>query len=395
MNDHDYAISVGISLYPSGFKALMTAPKDATRFMEWIGSEDGGGVPESNRRLIITQIELAQDKPIDPLDWKPEQDDIDQALRCFGVRHEWQKKWKGRNGKKYLGRRLYFYFAGHGLGHTQENVGMLMADASRDSLLSKSASLQGYRDFFNERALFEELVFIVDCCRDPVPSGVNKDNTPRGPSIDLPRDRSRPPVTELVVLAAAYGHKAYEVVDPDTHESIGVLTRILLKAIRDRCAIDEQGRITPDSVKRFIASNLNELAGRAGNRKTTQSPELLGNTITVVPPPELVLGSVVADAVADVVAEALPAVPVRIVAPAGLSGELVVFENGRTEIARRAAKEMKKSSPPWRVDLLPSQRYVVQHTTEQGAPTAAVIIDWQKLEENDHVFVYPGGRASN
>ena len=39
MNDHDYAIAVGISFYPSDFATLMTAPKDATRFMEWIGSE--------------------------------------------------------------------------------------------------------------------------------------------------------------------------------------------------------------------------------------------------------------------------------------------------------------------------------------------------------------------
>ena len=272
---------------------------------------------------------------------------------------------------------------------------MLMADAASDSLLSKSASLQGYRAFFNERALFEELVFVIDCCRDPVPSGVNKDNAPRGPSFDLPPDRVRPSVKELVVLAADYGHKAYEVVDPETHESIGVLTRILLKAIRDRCAIDEQGRITPESVKRYIASNLAELTGRAGNRRTTQSPELLGNTITLVPPPELILGTAVAAAVGDVVAEALPAVPVRIVAPAGLSGELVVLQNGKTEIARRSASEVKKSNPPWCVDLLPSERYVVQHTTAQGAPTAAILIDWQKLEETDHVFVYPGSRPAS
>lgn len=322
MNDHDYAIAVGISFYPSGLEALMTAPKDATRFMEWIGSENGGGVPESNRRLIITAFEFNADRPIDPIDWKREQDDIDQALRRFGVRHEWQKKWRGQHGKKYLGRRLYFYFAGHGLGHKPEDVGMLMADASRDSLLSKSASLQGYRNFFKERALFEELVFVVDCCRDPIPTGVGRDNVPRGPAIDLPPDRTPPPVKELVVLAADYGHKAYEVVDPETSESIGVLTRIWMKAIRDRCASDGQGRITPESVRHYIGSNLAELTGRAGSRKTSQSPELLGNTITVVPPPELILGSAVADAVAEVVADALPSVPVRIVAPASLSGEL-------------------------------------------------------------------------
>ena len=74
------------------------------------------------------------------------------------------------------------------------------------------------------------------------------------------------------MLAADYGHKAYEVVDPDTCEPSGVLTRIVMKAIRDRCAIDPQGRITPDWVRLYIGSNLTELIGRAGNRRTLQSP---------------------------------------------------------------------------------------------------------------------------
>jgi hypothetical protein len=78
-----------------------------------------------------------------------------------------------------------------------------------------------------------------------------------------------------------------------------------------------------------------------------------------------------------------------------LSGELVVLENGKTEIDRRAASEVKKLDLPWHVELLPSRRYVVQHITARGAPTGAVIVDWQKLQETHHVFVYPGGHASH
>ena len=105
----------GHQLLPSDFAALTTAPKDATRFMEWIGSEDGGGVPESNRRLIITAFEVNPDKPID---WKPEQDDIDQALEVFWRAPRLEKE-VGKQDKEeiFLGRRLYFYFAGHGYGH--------------------------------------------------------------------------------------------------------------------------------------------------------------------------------------------------------------------------------------------------------------------------------------
>ena len=180
------------------------------------------------------------------------------------------------------------------------------------------------------------------------------------------------------MLAADYGHKAYEVVDPETCEPSGVLTRILMKAIRDRCAIDEQGRITPRFSQSATSDRISpSSAAEPAIGEPRRRPATARQHRHPIPPPELILSLASADAVAD----ALPAVPVRIVAPARLSGELVVLENGKTEFDRRAASEAKKSNPPWRVDLLPSKRYVVQHTTDRAhrpRPSSSTGRSWRR-----------------
>lgn len=377
MNEHDYAIAVGIRLY-SDFEELKTAPQDATRFIEWVSAENGGGVPEKNTKLLITRLETAPDNSID---WKPDQDDITQALIEFGVRKGWKQKWEGRNGEKFLGRRLYFYFAGHGYGHTTTDVGMLMADVATDFVPAKSESLELYRAFFARRALFEEIIFILDCCRDPLPTGIHANGSLRGPIFDLPEATPPLDVAELVVLAAAYGRKAYETLDPGTKETSGVLTRILLMALRDGTSMDDRGRVTPRAIKAYFGSHLDELRGRLSDGSpTSQRPELLGNTIESDTPRELILS--------------LASMPVTIIAPSALSGDLVVLADGRSEVDRRPAQEATTAQPPWIVTLQPSKRYVVRNITEGPGSTAAVI-DWEALKETSNVFVYPRGDAGS
>ena len=377
MNENDYAIAVGISLYPEEFAPLTGAPKDATRFMEWVLSPDGGDVPSDNTRLIVTQRDQ---QPGSILDWKPDQDDVDAALIDFGLRHKWKRTYKGKNGKKFLGRRLYFYFAGHGYGPKAGNVGMLMADAA-PSRLRKSLSLSDYREFFAARALFEEIVLIVDCCRDPLPLGIGETDLPSPPSFNLDRVNPPPSTAEFVLLAAENGRKSYEMVDPDTGEPGGVLTRLLLKALRDRTAA-ERGKITAAGIKRYMEANFAELTSRVDGRAMFQNPQFQGTAVELLQAPELIFGC-------PIEAAAPATVQVRIVVPESFTGELIVAEGGKTEIARQSAEKATKSAPPWFVELLPSKRYAVRHVVSRRKSRAAVI-GWPELEVTNNVFVFPG-----
>jgi hypothetical protein len=382
MNDSDYAIAVGISLYPEEFAPLTGAPRDATRFMEWVLSPDGGDVPSDNTRLIVTQLDQ---QPSSILDWKPDQDDVDAALIDFGLRQKWKRTWKGKKGKTFLGRRLYFYFAGHGYAPKAGNVGMLMADAA-PSRLRKSLSLSDYRDFFAARALFEEIVFIVDCCRDPLPLGIDNTDLPSPPSFNLERVNPPPRTTEFVLLAAENGSKSYEMVDPETREPGGILTRLFLKALRDGTSAD-QGKITAAGIKRYMEAHLAELASRVDGRPMFQNPQFQGTAVELARPPELIFGCLTP-------AAGPTTVQVRIVVPESFTGELIVLEDGKTEIARQPAKQATKSSPPWVVELLPSKRYAVRHVVSPSKSKAAVI-GWLELEVTNNVFVFPGDDSDN
>src|SRR5262245_49674486 len=97
--DH-YAIAVGIDDYPA-LRRLRSSARDATRICEWLTAPDGGDLPEANVKLITSPGVLVSD----PFQAKPVQDQIDLALRDFGV----------EQGLR-IGARLYFYFAGHGFG---------------------------------------------------------------------------------------------------------------------------------------------------------------------------------------------------------------------------------------------------------------------------------------
>lgn len=368
MNDLDYAIAVGISFYPEEWDPLMAAPIDATRFMDWVLDSEGGDVCPENTRLILTTAGRQSNAV---LDTKPDQDDIDQALIDFGVHPDWDKRWKG----KFLGRRLYFYFSGHGFGPESNDVGMLMADAAPDRL-QKSMSVRHYRQFFAERPLFEEVVFIVDCCRDPLPKGHIMVEASK-PSINLNKEAPSDTFAEFVLLGTSNGKKSYEAPDPVTEEPGGVLTRLVLKALRDRTAVDEGGERTAEAIRSYMKVHLDELTVRVGRRSIPQNPQFQGNVIEAVRPPKLTLGKVAP----------LASAPVRIIAPAKFAGELIVLEEGTTEIARESTEKATKTKP-WIVNLSRSKRYSVQYVSPTESKVA--FIDWAEVEVNGNDFVFPG-----
>jgi hypothetical protein len=350
-NDQDYAIVVGINAYPQ-LRVLRAAVADATRFAEWLQLPDGGGLPSKNVKLIVS----AETLPTEPYDAKPIQEDIDKALRDFGVEKN-----------QRIGRRLYFYFAGHGIGPSFNNVGMLMAHAAMVRL-NYNIGLQNYRDFFHEHVLFDELVFVLDCCRDPartVTTTAPAFTPDNGPSGD---------VEDLVVLGAAYGEKAFEPTQTDTREPRGLLTKALLEGLKQQQAADPYGNITASSLRDYVRRRVPKLAKDA---RLAQMPEVL-------PPLNEIMFHTVPPA-------AVEEVRVRIVAPPGLAGDLVLRDSLAQEMDRRPAAAATKRQPPWEVPLVRNRWYAVEHTADPpGTPSA--IIDLRTVKGGTHVFHVPSSR---
>jgi len=147
MNPTDFAVVIGIDGY-AGLRPLKAAKRDATRFSEWLIDPGGGGLPPENVRLIRSNI-----TPGEPFSARPILQDIEEALWSIGVQQYTR-----------LGRRLYFYFAGHGVGPAFNEVAMLLATAAMGRLTN--IGLTQVQRFFHDAAVFDEVVYILDCCRE-------------------------------------------------------------------------------------------------------------------------------------------------------------------------------------------------------------------------------------
>ncbi len=344
ITDH-YAIAVGIDTYPS-LRRLTSAVGDATKFCEWLTDEEGGNIHPDNVRLVPSP----KTTPGDRFDATPIQDGIDRVLRDFGA----------ELGTR-IGKRLYFYFAGHGFGPSFDEVGMLMANASMSSL-TKNIGLREYRDYFHETGLFDEVVFILDCCRDSA----------RGKSTNPPGFEARPAegkasqVVDFIVLAAAYGEKAFAPVDQAAGERRGILTAALLEALRgDLRALDPKGRVTTATLKTFLPERVKALAT---DEKLKQDPEVPQNSNLVLHQVDL---------------NKIKRLKVHIIAsPRFTTGELILREGTNDEeIARRKVDEAREGQP-WEIDLLPITRYVVEHSSDCAENR---LIDPAKAKEQPHV----------
>ena len=355
----DYAIVIGIT-YPSGtLRGLRGTRGDAAAFTEWLKSPRGGNVPKDNIRVVLSPARAQRS----PRTARPVQEQVDDALEDMGV----------SLSRKPVGRRLYFYFTGHGFGRRPDEVCMLMAHATNKHL-NRNIGLREYRNFFQEHLYFEEVVFILDCCRDL--ASPLSGSAPQLPTWTLDADTPPPVVSDLVVLAAPNGMKAHETVDQKTRKPRGLFTLALLDVLNGNLGVD--------------GSNLNDiLNARMAALAAANSGTTIEQRATVEERDNRNSGLVLR----QVLAAGTSTVPVRIVAPDGLEGDLVVCEGTTIELDRRAAAIVTRDESPWLVDLSPSRSYSVRHEKNATALPLFAVIDWVRLEaakENGaHVFVFP------
>jgi uncharacterized caspase-like protein len=347
--DH-YAIAIGIDTYPV-LRRLTSAVRDATAFLEWVTDDDGGNVDPENVRLIRSPEQI----PADRFDATPIQDQIDRALRDFGAE-------AGRR----IGKRLYFYFAGHGLGPNFDEVGMLMAVASMNSL-TKNIGLRAYRDYFHETGLFDEVVYFVDCCRDHT-RGVT--TSPPGFSPVAAVTGRAEKVVDFVALAAGYGDQAFAPVTDLDGERRGILTTALLEALKGHPkAVDAQARITAASLQIYLKERVKAIGV---DEKLKQEPEMPQDLN-----PNLVFRQV------DVAT--LPKLTAHIVAVTASAGDLILRDaRDLTKVVAQQPVAAATEASPWVIKLLPHTRYEIENPDSDRT----MVLDPAKAKEDPFVFKF-------
>jgi hypothetical protein len=248
----DFAIVIGINDYTlpkdGGLKALSGAVPDAIEVEKWLLDKENGDVPIDQCFKIISNPKT---KGLAPLHFMIDEK-IDEIISIVNSKFQKQAD------------RLYFYFAGHGMGvETEEsNTGLCLANWSeirRRSALSSS----DYKDLLVRLRIFKEVVFLADCCRNavynirPIPSVI--DTVVPG-SLDT---------LYFVGYATQYLDQAYEINDDHTSEKRGIFTRLLLSGLRGDAA-DPLGNVTAESLKNYLMKNTPVVAQENGFKQVPQ-----------------------------------------------------------------------------------------------------------------------------
>jgi len=236
MSVRDFAIVIGIRDYAHLIR-LDGALEDATEIRNWLLSY--GEVPEENLHCVLGDGK------------EPGQPAVERIEEAFEM---------VLDGARAKGaRRLYVYFAGHGLSRTVSRLSLLAADA-RSSHLNKSIDSQAYHEALCDLPLFPEQIFWYDCCRkyDWRISG-------RPPSW-TPWDPPQPPpsgLMQMVHYATGFNDAANE--RPHLGVTRGLFTRALLEGLRGAAAPagDHGSSVTAEDLGLYVKVRVEDLARQA------------------------------------------------------------------------------------------------------------------------------------
>jgi hypothetical protein len=243
MADDDYAIVVGINAYP-GLKDAsdaVGAESDACAFQEWLLDPAGGALPLNKPeqcKLIVTS------------QFGPPPEDPMYALPT--VMHIWQAAQDLLNrGPGHVGRRLYLYFAGHGIAPQESETALLTANAQKGALGSLSHWLGEYTaEHFRQSGYFDEVLLFMDCCREVFP--IDAPCMPWGPL----RAAAFPEVKRFYAYATRWSELTYA--RPTAAGGVGgEFTAALLEGLK-RAGYEPHsgGQITTGSLKKYLLNKL-------------------------------------------------------------------------------------------------------------------------------------------
>jgi len=148
----DFGIVVGIDTYP-GFTSLRGPRNDADAFYDWLTDPGRGNVLPANVRRL-----KCNGPPPPNIDAAvPNKQTLDMLFKPFVT--------NGAANRK-SGERLFVYLAGHGFADNNnvDSAALLSADAERG--WPAHLAVLAYVDFLQRSATFDEIILLMDACRD-------------------------------------------------------------------------------------------------------------------------------------------------------------------------------------------------------------------------------------
>ncbi len=235
----DFAVVVGIAQYPLMTAADLSGPdNDAKAVYAWLLDPKGGGLQQQNVKLICSA-----DFPIDPNKPQPPQpnsSDITYALDT----------WLNQQTQGASLNRLYLYFSGHGFSPRLEEAALFTAESTMT--VQEYVYATSWVRFFRMATRFREVVLWMDSC-------MNYQLLIPVAEVARPKVGTGVPGPAFIAFAAqtksALEHKMLG--DGGDGKVHGVFTWALLKGLRGGAA-DETGRVTGDSLRRFLFTAMPE-----------------------------------------------------------------------------------------------------------------------------------------
>ncbi len=288
INPGDYALIIGINDYPRYDFPLKGARHDAEDFAKWINNtETGGGVQGENTIVLLSKI-VDQDLA------RPVHEEIDDKLLVLINKAI-------ENKEVAPPRRFYFYFSGHGLGLSSDEVGMCLPFWSSDTSAAAALKMSGYISYIKSWGIFPEIFFFMDCCRVSLQVAGGYD-----PMLTLAKpNKGAADSRHLAAFASTYTNAAYEaevIGAQDKSEIRGFFTRSLLEALNGAAA-GSKGGVSVDMLLRYLDGRVSQLASESG--KVQKASNNLTFSQTDIP--NIILGSALPPATSKVADDILEA----------------------------------------------------------------------------------------
>jgi hypothetical protein len=251
MAAEDFAILMGISLYADPLYPKLGGPVHDVELMKaWLTSPTGGNMPATRIETIVSPNAFPNGQ--DPFLAPPLAAQFDAAFLTMERERVALKETR-------VNARLYLYFSGHGFSSREIKRGaeaaLYAANAAKDYFPHVYGTYFAYRAV--EKALFKEIVLIMDCCRDAEANRSPIDPTlPNTPDYDMAGD-----VRLLTIYAVPRGGKAQERAIPDRKGQVhGLLTHALVKTFEE-ARPTEKGQISATRLRDHLKQSWDSVCG--------------------------------------------------------------------------------------------------------------------------------------
>ena len=229
----NYAVVIGIDHYDK--KPLSAAVSDAKEFAGLLVEKKLVEDTPANLKVLLSETtnEIADLR------------DIDRA-----VQNVIQDAKSHREEKN----RLYFYFAGHGIGVTFDNTALCLR--FWPDWFNHCISGLDYKSWFINKGVFDEILIFLDCCRE-----FDQLITASSPFPDWKTQIGTKTPNILVCNSTMYGKLSFEVGSDKKRDAF---TSFLIQSLKKDSDFNKTGKIISGDLKNHINNNFESYANQNG-----------------------------------------------------------------------------------------------------------------------------------